>query len=458
MKLKRFESRIASNVDDVEDAEPPFKLSFSKPTNADANCFSVLIGSNGTRKSRTLRDILDLSMLRSRDEGSTHEGKLGKIEFWRHARSPVRGISKVLAISGVATDRFPSRLAPRRGQARSLTYAYVGPRSENNLVSRAQSINQIARSLLERPDRIRARHKQLRNAFSLLQTSNGILFRLQPPPVSPMKKTWTAAALRKLIEEAQTYDLDLSDTSEIVRRGVAILRRHELIEVRLDLDDGARIDSTPDDLPTLSLLMTVGALNVAESYVLTADDRKLHLSEFSSGQWQILASLLFAAVAIEDDALVLIDEPENSLHPAWQQQYLPLLQGAITSARGAHVLVATHSPLVAASLDPESAEVFQIRPVDYGLAAHKLNCGPFGWSADQILQEVFGLHSARSAAFTEMMEGALKLMAKGDRSDPRLIGFVDSLRATLPSLPDDDYAREIIASLVSIVKAPAKRG
>lgn len=448
LKLRRFET--ASEEAD----EPPFKLSFGKPTDYARNSFSILIGPNGTRKSRTLRDILDISLLRSRDLGETHEGKVGSIQFWRQPASlPSVGISKILAISGVATDRFPSRITGKRIRSRPMTYAYVGPRSENNLVSRTQSINQIAKSILENPDRVKERHRQLRHAFTLLHLSHGIMFILSRVD-SPTGSAWTAAALRNRLLTTLQDDgqSPLAEDLNLLRRCVAFLKRSEPAELRLDLDDLDRIDSSPVDLGVLHLLMSAGALTVSDSYSYTSEDQKIDLSNFSSGQWHILSSLLFAAIAVEDNSLILIDEPENSLHPLWQQQYLPLLSATISSVKGTHILVATHSPLVAASLDPADAEVFQLRSVKGRLSSRHLRAGPFGWTSDQILQEVFGLHSARSIGFTKRMDEALALFAKGDRANSRLRSVVSSLLKILPTLPEDDVAREIIQTLATVLK------
>ena len=55
--------------------------------------------------------------------------------------------------------------------------------------------------------------------------------------------------------------------------------------------------------------------------------------------------------------MVLFDEPETHLHPRWQRAILPSVLVAINTLRGKagrapQMLVATHSPLVAASLEP----------------------------------------------------------------------------------------------------------
>jgi hypothetical protein len=197
MKLQRF--RASSSVDEGQF----FDLSFEKPSDYKNNSFSILIGPNGTRKSRTLRDIIDLSLLRSRNDGETREGKSGKLSLWRlSTSSEVSTIAKILAISGVATDRFPSRITGKRIQSTPITYAYIGPRSENNLVSRAHSINQIARSLLEQFHLLNDRRENIRHAFKLLHLLGRVSFTFRPSD-SYSHGAWTEVEIEKRIKLAQ---------------------------------------------------------------------------------------------------------------------------------------------------------------------------------------------------------------------------------------------------------------
>lgn len=447
MKIQSF--RAGSPIDERN----LFELTFGRPNNYSKNNFSILIGPNGTRKSRTLRDIIDLSLLKSRNDGLSNEGKVGKLNLWRPSKSSeVPTITKILAISGVATDRFPSRLSGRRIRSIPLTYAYVGPRSENNLVSRVHSINQIARSLLEQAHLLDQRRDNIRHSFKLLHLFGRVSFTLRPSD-SYAHGAWTPEEIEKRFLSAQSNSLiERGETdSAIFKRCIEILKRPRTY-IRLDLDHRNCIRTTPASAEVMKILMVSGALSVSEGTVETLKGEILNLSDFSSGQWQLLSSLLFAAAVVEDDSLILIDEPENSLHPAWQQQYLPLIRSTISCATGVHVVVATHSPLVAASLDPEEAEVISLRVERGGrIRSRKLKADPFGWTADAILEEVFGLHSARSVDFTSQMDGALGLMAKGDRKNAQLVKLVNSLSKIRETLPEDDVAREIIGSMVAVV-------
>jgi predicted ATP-binding protein involved in virulence len=78
-------------------------------------------------------------------------------------------------------------------------------------------------------------------------------------------------------------------------------------------------------------------------YFTTSDEQSLKLTDLSSGEQQqiiLLYELLFKA---EPGSLVLIDEPETSLHVVWQQLFLSDLQ-KIAALKQLSFFVATHSP------------------------------------------------------------------------------------------------------------------
>jgi len=77
----------------------------------------------------------------------------------------------------------------------------------------------------------------------------------------------------------------------------------------------------------------------------TRDRRPLDLSGLSSGEQHELVLLYELLFRAPPNTLILIDEPELSLHIAWQQQFLrDLLQ--ITKLASLTALVATHSPQI----------------------------------------------------------------------------------------------------------------
>jgi predicted ATP-binding protein involved in virulence len=63
----------------------------------------------------------------------------------------------------------------------------------------------------------------------------------------------------------------------------------------------------------------------------------------SSGERQLL-TMLYAASKMSDDAIVLIDEPEISLHIDWQED---LLRKMLSQLSGRQIIVCTHAPSIA---------------------------------------------------------------------------------------------------------------
>ena len=76
---------------------------------------------------------------------------------------------------------------------------------------------------------------------------------------------------------------------------------------------------------------------------LTSDGKPLPLTALSSGEQHetiLLYELLFNA---PPNSLVLIDEPETSMHVAWQIEFLSDIE-SIAKIAGLSFIIATHSP------------------------------------------------------------------------------------------------------------------
>lgn len=454
------------NVKNAEQ-ETELKIQFAKRSSSEANFFSVLVGENGTKKSQSLRTVLDLShssIDRVRKLGRSIESKQGELVYWSN-RDTERSVlpSKIIAVSGVATDRFPSRLAGRAKRSeRGDSYRYIGPRSENNLVSRTQSLQEVVLVLLSHLDRVPARRRQLAAAFDLLPVAKGCLFNFKRIDESGSGRTWNwrafVAHLEKRDGTVRQVRAAKEMSEDLQMQCLELLNSMQPIELLLDLDDLDSVGISPTvSADALAASLECGVISLGETYSLSPSGQKFPLAEFSSGQWQVLSSLLFVSLAVEDDTLILVDEPENSLHPQWQREYLNLLAKAISSCMGVHVLVATHSPLVASSLTPQDAEVIRLARTRYGnLVAREVQAGPFGWTADDILEKVFGLRSTRSELFTKEMDLALKLFARGDRTNPELINRLRKLVEFAERLPEGDVARSVIATMKSVVLPESK--
>lgn len=87
-------------------------------------------------------------------------------------------------------------------------------------------------------------------------------------------------------------------------------------------------------------------LDVTKGYeVLTAGGAPLPLSKLSSGEQHELVLLHELLFSVEPGTLVLLDEPELSLHVTWQETLLEELID-VAALTGAQFVLATHSPYI----------------------------------------------------------------------------------------------------------------
>ena len=77
----------------------------------------------------------------------------------------------------------------------------------------------------------------------------------------------------------------------------------------------------------------------------TDNDKPLDLTALSSGEQQEVVLLYELLFKVEPGALVLIDEPEISLHVAWQKEFLKDILSVI-EVQQINVILATHSPQI----------------------------------------------------------------------------------------------------------------
>lgn len=451
MRIKRITPRDKASA-------KSFLLRLSeKPLNGN-NFFSILIGANGTQKSQSLREILDIAfsaISRASAYGVQSTLSKGGLAFWRTGQNSAGDLpKKIIAVSGVATDRFPTRLSPRRTK-RELSedlYRYVGPKTENNLVSRVQNIQQLAISLCAYAHRLNDRSAQLSIPFTALSLEQRMVFPLRRRETMSGENV-SGDQVRAWLDSRKIWHSEAGISRELIEECVALINSIGNPRLFFNLNRKSAIRCTERvSFEAIKLALEADLMSIHEPFVYNKTGRPLPLSELSSGQWHVLSSLLFTAISVDDDSLVLIDEPENSLHPAWQREYPVLFHDALSCVQGVHVVVATHSPLIASSLPPGKAEVIKLARTRYGnISAKPVKSGPFGWTADDILLQVFGLESTRSAAFEREMELALRLFGAGNRGNPSLKASILRLTEFAKYLPKDDIARNVISTISAVV-------
>jgi len=178
-------------------------------------------------------------------------------------------------------------------------------------------------------------------------------------------------------------------------------------------------------------------------------DKEFLTSEISSGESSLLLSTVNIFSRVTRDSLILIDEPEISMHPNWQMQYMSFIKKAFASIYDSHFIITTHSHFLLSDLDGETSAILALSRDDNAIKAKLLNLkNTFGWSAEEILLEVFKVPTTRNYFLNEKIGEILNLMADPLSENQNIINKIEALKElNLENLSDNDPLKEIVVKL-----------
>jgi predicted ATPase len=123
---------------------------------------------------------------------------------------------------------------------------------------------------------------------------------------------------------------------------------------------------------------------------------EMNIDKLSSGEKQIVfrGSFLLKDKESTKGLLVLIDEPEISLHPSWQLQILNYFKMLFTNASGeqsSQIIVATHSPFIIHNANRNDDKVIVLQKDAKGQTVALEQPKFYSWSPEQIAHHAFNV-------------------------------------------------------------------
>jgi len=171
------------------------------------------------------------------------------------------------------------------------------------------------------------------------------------------------------------------------------------------------------------------SLDILQFPELNVSKNKIDYSyvESSSGETCQLCQFINIMSAIEDNSLVLIDEPETSLHPNWQMQYVKWLEGTFRRYSNSHLVIATHSHFLLSNLKPDHTSIIALKKEEDGMS--NIACfNTYCWSTDEILYRVFHVRNTRNWYFEDRMRELYNLISNGRKDSVEARTLVEELR------------------------------
>lgn len=438
------------------------------------NAFTILVGSNGTGKSRLLKRIVNniknvtqeslhtpanysqhmeleynnrqLSIYSTNSESKSYlvENKKSKAIHDKNL--------KVLAVTTTPFDKFPIE---SKGKSifryhDSDNYKYIGLRVSKNTLNQSNYLNLLARSCL-------SKNNDSSKVLSLLNLKEPIEITFKSKILSP---TYTfndnferikraplsidAFSKKLALNHITIYDniCNSSDSKAIIKKAYDCYVRYYMCEYSV-------ITPGNKDIPTDSIvyLLDLGLINVDNITFTTIDDVKLSNSDLSSGQKCMILTILNIAGDISDNCIVCIDEPEISLHPKWQKEFMKTLIDFFSGYKRCHFIIATHSPLIISELSNENCFILNMDNT-----SAKDTCNYKNKSSDFQLAEVFGITGHNNEYLNRVTVSLLSKLSKSGKLDSHDKSQAKSLIKLSEQMDNGDTVKELINILSHALK------
>ena len=159
------------------------------------------------------------------------------------------------------------------------------------------------------------------------------------------------------------------------------------------------------------------------------------INELSSGEKQLFLRTLAIKMLNPENSIILIDEPELSLHPKWQQKIVDVYRKI---GKNNQIIIATHSPHILGSVRKEN--IMLLDKDDDGKIVVRTGdelYDSYGQPTDRVLKDIMGLQTTRNPKVFKLLEEAGELVDKNEYESEEFKTKYKELRDILGKKDED---------------------
>ncbi|MGF1704137.1 AAA family ATPase [Photobacterium makurazakiensis] len=438
----------------------------SDDINHNDNIYTVIIGVNGTGKSRLLQRIThnfkssseqNINFKIPQNYANHIEFEHGKKDYVIYSRAGInksyigdkeknystfKPNTKVIAVTTSPFDKFPVEY---KGNAiykhhDDDLYHYIGLRVSENSYNKSNFMHLLARSFIK--NGIGEKQKTVLRLLGY-ESKSFVTFKYKIP-------------LNYLFSHGGLIDHSISQFKKILQRYHPSLftnihknNKDEIVDVIYkslhntfyDFYRGIVIDSDFSKNKDLLTLLDLGIIQVKD-ILLNKEGGSLSISQASSGQQCILLTILNISGVIRNNSIICIDEPEISLHPQWQKRFMNLLMKCFDNYKKCHFIISTHSPLIISELKSNNCYILNM---DSGKAIKSDYY--IDKSADYQLVELFDEPGVNNEYLNRIVVSLLSKLSKQGKLNIEDKKQAKMLFKTSEKLEDHDTVKDLILIL-----------
>ena len=445
--------------------------------------YSVLIGCNGVGKSTLLKEMVDFfvdlhayinnfkqkmsSANKARLKGVKYHidgvcceviriGRtfLTKIDDRFLASKKLR-VPTIVACNFGAFDKFPVQKVNGSSQTRYDVpyYKYVGAHVNGNMISSSAIAFRLLFALKENMD-----DRQRQNLSSILDfIGYDHTITLNYSIVLKSKKNGSVYdhVLQHVLKDKEYSKLTSEQRSNKVKELYDFYKNKEFAKqptCNYDIDIDQNSLAANEDLNYIYKLKQYDLVQ-ATSVVFYKNGKQIASEEMSSGEFAMLSMVLSISTAASDShTLILIDEPELSLHPNWQMTIIDNLDRALKN-QVCHLLIATHSHMLVSDLPMNRSSVSQWeKDKDGNLIANRIEENTYGWSAEEVLLKVFKTATDRNRYFGERIAKLLEQMGNDTITKEAVADELNELQEISQHLSEVDPMKMVLNTIIDAYK------
>ena len=155
------------------------------------------------------------------------------------------------------------------------------------------------------------------------------------------------------------------------------------------------------DMDTRLIGMSTETTEILPIFTNSSGD-EFDINELSSGEKQLFLRTLAIKMLNPENSIILIDEPELSLHPKWQQRIVDVYRKI---GKNNQIIIATHSPHILGSVKKDN--IMLLDKDDDGKIVVRTGdelYDSYGQPTERILEDIMGLKTTRNQEIFDKLE------------------------------------------------------
>lgn len=226
--------------------------------------------------------------------------------------------------------------------------------------------------------------------------------------------------------------------TDFLRKTASYNKKRKRYAIEYDIINNDNIVQDAEAIELLSKLdiLTFPVIRVYKNH------ENYNFIDSSSGESNLLCQFIGILSAINDNSLIIIDEPENSSHPNWQINYIGWLKEIFKKYNSCHFIIATHSHFILTDLQEHSSSIIALEKTNGKISNIAENLNTFCWSVDDILYNVFHVRNTRNSIFENKMIRLYKLLSDKDKNYGEIKILIQELEQY--KLSEDDPLNKLL--------------